>query len=54
MLKSHFNIDEQGHLVIGEVSAVEIAERFGTPLYVMDEQQIRENYQRFYQAYAKL
>ncbi|MCD6248489.1 MAG: diaminopimelate decarboxylase [Hadesarchaea archaeon] len=51
-MKSHFSIDEQGHLVIGGVSAVELAERFGTPLYVMDEQRVRENYRRFYRAYA--
>lgn len=54
MLKSHFSIDEQGHLMVGKISAIELAERFGTPLYVMDEQRIRENYRRFYQAYAKL
>lgn len=54
MLKSHFDVDKQSQLVIGKISAVELAERFDTPLYVMDEQRIRENYRRFYQAYAKL
>jgi len=53
MLKSHFGIDEHGHLTIGGMSAVELAERFGTPLYAVDEQRIRENYQRFYRAFSE-
>jgi diaminopimelate decarboxylase len=54
MLKRHFKIGANGHLVIGEIDAVELAEKFGTPLYVMDERRIRENYRRFYQAFASL
>ncbi len=54
MLKSHFSINEQGHLMVGKISAIELADRFGTPLYVMDEQRIRDNYRRFYRAFAKL
>ncbi len=53
MLKPHFNTNPQGHLVIGGADAVELAERFGTPLYVVDEQRVRENYRRFYQAFAE-
>ncbi len=51
-MKPHFDVNERGHLVIGGVSAVELADKFGTPLYVMDEQRVRENYRRFYRAYA--
>lgn len=53
MLKQHFSTNTQGHLVIGGADAVELAERFGTPLYVVDEQRVRENYQRFYRAFAE-
>jgi diaminopimelate decarboxylase len=53
MLKPHFKVDDEGHLVIGGCDAVELAERFGTPLYVVDEQRIRENYRRFYRAFAE-
>ena len=53
MLKAHFGINEQGHLMMGGMSAVELAEQFGTPLYVVDEQRIRENYRRFYRAFAE-
>ena len=34
-------INRDGHLEIGGVDAVALAERFGTPLYVLDEQHIR-------------
>jgi diaminopimelate decarboxylase len=47
MLKEHFGINEKGHLTVRGYDAVELAERFGTPLYVMDEDRIRENYRRF-------
>lgn len=53
MLKPHFSTNIRGHLVIGGADAVELAERFGTPLYVVDEQRVRENYQRFYRAFAE-
>jgi diaminopimelate decarboxylase len=52
MLKSHFSVNDSGHLVIGGVDAIELARRFGTPLYVVDEQRVRENYRRFYKAFA--
>ncbi|MDI6889194.1 MAG: diaminopimelate decarboxylase [Methanocellales archaeon] len=38
---------ENGHLTIGGVDAVALAEKFGTPLYVTDESRIRANYRRF-------
>lgn len=53
MFKPHLDVNDEGHLVTGGVSAVDLAERFGTPLYVMDEQRIRENYQAFYQAFSE-
>lgn len=40
-------INEGGHLTIGGCDTTELAERFGTPLYVYDENQIRENCRGF-------
>lgn len=37
------NVNEDGHLTIGGVSAVELAEKYGTPLFIFDEDGIREN-----------
>lgn len=37
------SINKKGNLTIGGCDTVELAEKFGTPLYVMDEGTIREN-----------
>lgn len=36
------NVNEHGHLTIGGFDTVELANRYGTPLYVMDENVIRK------------
>ncbi|MEM3012480.1 MAG: diaminopimelate decarboxylase [Candidatus Hadarchaeales archaeon] len=48
-----FRVDGEGHLRAGGLRVSELAERFGTPLFVMDEDRIRENYRRFREAFAK-
>jgi len=53
MVKSHFGVNSSGHLTIGGIDAVELAERFGTPLYVTDEGRIREKYRRFRRAFSE-
>lgn len=52
MLKQHFSVNPLGHMVIGKIDVVDLAKRFGTPLYVVDEQRIREKYRRFQRAYS--
>lgn len=42
-----------GKLYINGVSALELAEKFGTPLYVISENKIRENYRKLYAAFSK-
>ena len=44
---------KDGVMQFGGMSAVEIAERFGTPVYVTDEQIVRENYRRVYEAFSR-
>ena len=41
-------INEQGHLEIGGCDTVDLAKRFGTPLYVMDEALIRQRINQLY------
>lgn len=53
MLKPHLDIDENGELLIGGMNTTELADRFGTPLYVIDESRIRKNYRRFYEAFEE-
>ena len=40
-LRDTLQIDDNGHLIIGGADAVDLAKKFGTPLYVLDEQHIR-------------
>lgn len=42
------------HLVIGGCDAVQLARRFGTPLYVLDEGLIRSNCRAFLQGFASV
>lgn len=46
-------VNEKGELEIGGCSAIALAKEFGTPLYVMDEDLIRENCKRFKKAFAQ-
>lgn len=41
----------QGHLTIGGVDVVDLAREFGTPLYVMDEELIRQNCRAYVAAF---
>lgn len=36
-------VNEKNHLTVGGIDTVELAQKYGTPLYVMDENLIREN-----------
>lgn len=42
ILHKHFDVNEKGNLTIGGVDSVELAKKYGTPLYVMDEACVRE------------
>lgn len=44
-------INEKGHLEIGGCDTVALAKQWGTPLYVMDEQLIRERMRQFVRAF---
>lgn len=41
-----------GRLMVEEVAADDIVERFGTPSYVVSESQLRHNYRTFYKAFS--
>lgn len=46
-------INQFGHLEIGGCDTVELAQQFGTPLYVLDEQLIRDNCRAYMDAFNK-
>ncbi len=42
MLYDNLSVGENGHLIFADHDTVELAARYGTPLYLMDEQRIRQ------------
>lgn len=60
MFSSCLSINEKGHLAISGCDTVELAEQYGTPLYVMSEDEIRSvcrryvsSFQTYYQGNGK-
>ncbi len=45
--------NKDGQMMIGGMAATDIAERFGTPVYVTDEQALRDNFRRIHQAFNR-
>jgi diaminopimelate decarboxylase len=41
------SVNAEGHLSIGGCDVAELARRFGTPLYVVDEHKLRRDYEKF-------
>ena len=52
-VSDNLNVNSLGHLTIGKNDTVELAKEFGTPLYVMDEDLIRENCRMYKNAMDK-
>lgn len=46
------NVNEKGHLTIGGCDTIELAKEFGTPLYVLDENTIRNTCKSFVNSIA--
>ncbi len=51
--RSTLNINSKGHLQIGGADCVELAKKFGTPLYVFDEEYIRTMMRTYRDTLAK-
>lgn len=52
MLHPHYSINDLGHLCVGTVDTVALAKKYGTPLYVIDENAVRAQC-RLYQSAMK-
>ncbi len=44
--------NEKGNLTTGGADALELADQYKTPLYVIDEERIKNNYKRLYEAFS--
>jgi diaminopimelate decarboxylase len=47
MENKFYNVNGKGHLVFGGLDTVELAEKFGTPLYVIDGEKIEKNARKY-------
>ena len=47
------NVNEKGHLTIGGCDTLELAKEYGTPLYVLDENVIRETCRSYVNSFMK-
>ena len=50
MLYENLGINDQGHLTFGNLDTVSLAQQYGTPLLLMDEQRVRSRCREFIQA----
>ncbi len=50
MLYSNLSLNPQGHLAIAGIDTCELAAEFGTPLYVLDEDRVRDNCRTYVKA----
>lgn len=53
MLSDSFSINANGHLALGGADTLELAAKYGTPLYVMDENGIRRTCRRYRESIAR-
>lgn len=50
MLHDNYSINEKGHFTVGGCDTVELANKYGTPLYVLDQSKVRENVRTYLDA----
>ena len=53
MICNNISVNEKGHLTFAGYDTVELAEKYGTPLYLMDEDKIREHVRAYKTAMTK-
>ena len=53
MLSSNLTVGENGRLYFGGQDTVELAQQYGTPLYLMDEVRVRENMRMYVRAFQE-
>ena len=53
MLYSNLSVNDAGHLCIAGIDVCELAATYGTPLYVLDEDRVRQNCRTYVEAMKK-
>lgn len=52
-VSKNLGVNEKGHLTIAGLDGVELAKQYGTPLYVLDEDMIRDHCRQFHHSIEK-
>ena len=52
-IADNLSVNENGHLCFAGVDTVALAQKYGTPLYIMDEEKIRKNCRIYTEAFKK-
>ena len=52
MICDNISINQKGHLAFAGYDTVDLAEKYGTPLYLMDENKIRQHIREYKKAFA--
>lgn len=50
--ESALGVNSKGHLMIEQWDATELAEKYGTPVWIVSESTLRKNYRRLYKAFS--
>ena len=50
MICNNLGVNEKGHLTFAGMDTVDLANKYGTPLYLMDEDRIRERCRTYHNA----
>jgi len=53
MIHTNINVNEKGHLTFGKADCVSLANKYGTPLYLLDEARLRKNCREYREAVTK-
>ena len=53
MICNNLSVNQEGHLTLGDVDTVSMAQKYGTPLYLFDEDRIRERCRTYKSAMEK-
>ncbi len=53
MLHNNLGINEKGHLTLADLDTVELAQKYGTPLYLLDVDRVRANCRTYIEAMQK-
>ena len=53
MICDNISVNNQGHLTFAGFDTVDLAKKYGTPLYLMDEEKIREHIREYKKAFSE-